>query len=77
MRRFTACVVTGADGGACLAARHRFTLRATIRFVRYPASTAIMGTGLSFLFDRRRGAHDLASLTMIVFPPFVPPFFLK
>lgn len=77
MRCFAIRMTAGADGRTGLSAGDRFTLRATVRFARYPASTPIMRTSLSLLFDRRRGAHDLASLMMMVSPPVVPPFFLK
>ena len=68
MRGFAVGMTAGADGGTCLPARDRFTLRTTIRFVRYPTSAPIMRTGLSLLFDCGRGAHDIASLTVMVSP---------
>ncbi len=49
VRRFTPCVVAGADGRARPAARHRFTRGTTIALVRDPASARPMGTGLPFL----------------------------
>ena len=77
MRGFAVGMTAGADGGTGLSAGDRFTFRAAIVFICHPTSTPIMGAGLSFLFDCRGGAHELASRRMMMSPLLVQLFLLE
>lgn len=74
MGGFAVGMTAGADGGTGLSAGDGFTFRAAIVFICHPTSTPIMGAGLSFLFDCRGGAHELASRRMMMSPLLVPLF---